>query len=422
LARTGSWRDTAARNLDIVELVHRLDAEKRAATPAEQELLSKFTGWGAGEIRNNLFRHAKRDPTTGKIDLHAGRFQGDNPWAPLVERAQEIMTDEEMQTALQSSQYAHYTSEPVIRSIWAAVERFGFTGGRILEPGMGNGLFPVAGPADVMARSTYIGIELDRQTAAIAKHLLPRETVLNADFVKQKFPDGFFDMAIGNPPFARTVITDDPAYRRYRFSLHDYFFAKSIDKVRPGGLQVFVTSRFTMDKLNDKARAYLAERADLIGAIRLPQTAFQQNAGTEVVTDVIFLQRRMPGAPAGGEPWGGVDEVDAGGQPTRVNEYFARHPEMVLGLHSLTGSMYRSGDYTVRPGTLFGEMVLLDNGKRSASVIAVENCDCYRLSIACYQQLKTESPDLAMKLLENLGKMFSGRLREANALIRELEN
>lgn len=260
-----------------------------------------------------------------------------------------MLSPEEVATAFQSTQYAHYTSEPMIRAIWSGLQRLGFKGGNILEPGMGTGLFAVASPSEVMEKSKYTGVEMDKATARIARHLLPESNILNADFVKQKLPDNFFDLAIGNPPFSATKILDDPAYKKYRFLLHDYFFAKSLDKVRPGGLLVFVTSKGTMDKADDKARNFMAERADLLGAVRLPQTAFKQNAGTEVVTDVLFLRKRQPGEAAGGEAWLGRAEVKTPEGPALVNEYFARHPEMVLGEHSLQGSMRRANEYTVLP-------------------------------------------------------------------------
>lgn len=345
LTREGGWRATAERNLDIIELVNRLDAEGRAATPEEQALLAKFTGWGAGEIRNNLFRNTRRGPD-GQREI-VPHFAGD--WKETSERAAKLLKGEDLETALQSTQYAHYTSEPVIRSIWDGLDRLGFKGGKILEPGMGIGLFAVAAPPDAMANSSYTGIELDKFTAKVAGYLLPQENAIAGDFVKQKLPNGFFDAAIGNPPFSATKVMDDPAYRKFRLSLHDYFFAKSIDKIRPGGLMVFVTSRYTMDKLKDQGRAYIADRADLLGAIRLPQTAFKDNAGTEVVTDVLFFQKREPGAAPGGEQWLGVEQVKAGDERVMVNEYFARHPEMVLGRHATTGSMYRANEYTVEP-------------------------------------------------------------------------
>lgn len=346
IKREGGWKTTAARNLDIVELVNRLDAEQRQATPEEQALLAKFTGWGAGEIRNNLFRTVTRNPD-GSRKISPPTY---GEWKELGQRASRLLTGDALETALQSTQYAHYTSEAVIRSIWSGLRRLGFNGGKIVEPGMGTGLFAVAGPSDVMGNSNYTGIELDGFTAKVASYLLPQETIIPGDYTKTKLPDGFFDIAIGNPPFADIKVTDDPAYRKQRFSLHDYFFAKTIDKVRPGGLLVFVTSRYTMDKLDPKARQYIAERADLIGAIRLPQTAFKENAGTEVVTDVLFLQRRAPGAERGGADWLASEPISVGGEQIPINSYYAAHPEMVLGQHSTTGSMYRAKEYTVVPG------------------------------------------------------------------------
>ena len=343
LARTGSWKETAARNLDIIELSKRLDAEKRAATPEEQTLLAQYVGWGPADIRNKLF------PSTNSSRREINPYAVSPDWRPLAERAAEMLSPEEVATAFQSTQYAHYTSEPMIRAIWSGLQRLGFKGGNILEPGMGTGLFAVASPSEVMEKSKYTGVEMDKATARIARHLLPESNILNADFVKQKLPDNFFDLAIGNPPFSATKILDDPAYKKYRFLLHDYFFAKSLDKVRPGGLLVFVTSKGTMDKADDKARNFMAERADLLGAVRLPQTAFKQNAGTEVVTDVLFLRKRQPGEAAGGEAWLGRAEVKTPEGPALVNEYFARHPEMVLGEHSLQGSMRRANEYTVLP-------------------------------------------------------------------------
>lgn len=346
IKREGGWKTTAARNLDIVELVNRLDAEQRQATPEEQALLAKFTGWGAGEIRNNLFRTVTRNPD-GSRKISPPTY---GEWKELGQRASRLLTGDALETALQSTQYAHYTSEAVIRSIWSGLRRLGFNGGKIVEPGMGTGLFAVAGPSDVMGNSNYTGIELDGFTAKVASYLLPQETIIPGDYTKTKLPDGFFDIAIGNPPFADIKVTDDPAYRKQRFSLHDYFFAKTIDKVRPGGLLVFVTSRYTMDKLDPKARQYIADRADLIGAIRLPQTAFKENAGTEVVTDVLFLQRRAPGAERGGVDWLASEPISVGGEQIPINSYYAAHPEMVLGQHSTTGSMYRAKEYTVVPG------------------------------------------------------------------------
>lgn len=342
LTRTGSWRSTAERNLDIVQLIKTLREEDRLATPEEQALLSLYTGWGAADIRNNLFpgyaQHGR---------LYKGWAKPE--WKSLVERVVSLFTNDELKTAARSSQYAHYTSEAITRSIWSALGRMGFAGGKTFEPGMGIGNFPGTMPDSMYHVSRYTGIEFDNLTAEIAKHLYPQQNIIHGDFTKQKFPSNFFDLAIGNPPFSQTVILTDPDYKKNKFSLHDYFFAKSIDKVRPGGLLVFVTSRHTMDKQGDKARAYLSERADLVGAIRLPQTAFKQQSGTEVVTDVIFLRKRAEGEAVGGHAWQGLAEVSAGDEKVMVNEYFAANGQMVLGTHATESSQYRSNEYTVKP-------------------------------------------------------------------------
>ena len=336
LTRKGSWLRTAQKNVQIVELIKRLENEGRAATADERALMVQFTGWGASEIANGVFPNRN------------GQYK-DDTWRGLGERLKAALSDEDYKTAARSTQYAHYTSESVIRSIYDGLKRFGFAGGQVLEPGMGIGHFLGVMPANMAGTSQYTGIEFDGVTAAIAKHLYPDSRVTHGDYTKTKLPKGYFDLAIGNPPFAQTKITNDPEYRKYGFSLHDYFFAKTIDRVKPGGLMVFVTSRYTMDKVRDAGRRYLADRANLLGAIRLPQTAFQANAGTEVVTDVLFLQKRGPGIEDNGVSWTDTKEITVGENAFTVNEYIADHPEMVLGSHAATGTMYRKNDYTVSP-------------------------------------------------------------------------
>ncbi len=346
IKRQGSWKATAETNLDIIELVKRLESENRQATPEEQALLSRYTGWGASELANNMFPgYAER----GEVLPNWLWGDKEKTWKPSVERLVNLLTSEEIRTAARSTQYAHYTSEAVIRSIYKALDRFGFNGGKILEPGMGVGSFAGLIPDNMVKGSSYTGIEMDGTTASIAKYLYPGYNVIHGDYTKQAFPNNFFDLAIGNPPFSSTVILSDPAYKKHRFKLHDYFFAKTIDKVRPGGLLVFITSRYTMDKQDNRARRYLSERADLMGAIRLPQTAFQQNAGTEVVTDVLFLRKKIDGEETTGQAWDKLAEVTTPEGPAMVNEYFADHPEMVLGNHSLKGKMYSKNEYTVMP-------------------------------------------------------------------------
>lgn len=335
LKRTGSWKATAEQNVRIVELVKQITAEGRQATPEEKALLTKFTGWGASEIANGIFPD------------QYGRYK--DGWRELGERLKAALTPEEYAQAKRTTQYAHYTSEPIIRSVYSALDRMGFNGGQVLEPGMGVGLFNGLMPDSMAASSSYTGIEYDSITGNIARLLYPESNIVVGDFTQTKLPKDFFDAAIGNPPFGQIKIQSDPEYKRQGFLLHDYFFAKTIDRVKPGGLLVFVTSKGTMDKASDRARKYLSERADLVGAIRLPQTAFKDNAGTEVVTDVIFLRKRQPGQEPAGEAWAGLAEVQTAQGPAYVNEYFAAHPEMVLGRHAKTGSMYRADEYTVEP-------------------------------------------------------------------------
>ncbi|GEM_PF-201729 len=371
LTREGSWLATAQRNADILELAARIENEGRPATPDEQALLVKYVGFGAGEIRNKLFPPATPEELTQDPDANrrirpaitrrylqtTGISAAEQKrWIAVAERLERALTPDDQETLLRSTQYAHYTSESIIRSIWRAMEQFGFGGGKVLEPGMGIGSFALAMPEGIYRASQYVGVEMDGPTARIAKLLSPRQTINQADFTRQSLPRDYFDVAIGNPPFSRTIIESDPEYAARRFSLHDYFFAKSMDRVRPGGLVVFITSRHTLDKQNDKARTYLAERADFLGAIRLPQTAFSANAGTEVVTDVIFLRKRQPlDAPAGAS-WTGLDTLTTADGPVAVNEYFVAHPEMILGQPRLSGnrddlnryiSGLHPGDFTV---------------------------------------------------------------------------
>lgn len=343
LTREGGWKTAAKNNLDAIEIIKKLDAEKRPATPEEQSILAKYVGWGASELANNMFPGFSQ---TGEVRPEWGRK---SDWKPLVERMLDLMTPEEIKTAAKSTQYAHYTSEPIIRSIYNALERFGFKGGKILEPGVGIGNFIGLLPNSMKKGTKYTGIEMDHITAKIAKALYPHQNIIQGDFTRTAFPQDFFDLSVGNPPFSNVKILADPEYKKNRFNLHEYFFAKSIDRTRPGGLLVFVTSRYAMDRVDDKARKYLAERADLIGAIRLPQTAFKQSAGTEVVTDVLFLRKRAPGETPAGQAWNELKEVTTPEGPANINEYFADHPEMVLGRHSLQGSMYQKNEYTVLP-------------------------------------------------------------------------
>lgn len=334
-----SWQKVAERNVMIVELLKKLDEQGRVATPTEQAFLADYAGWGASEIANGIFPN----PTTGA-------YKSDS-WQALGEKLQSLLTDSEYATARQTTQYAHYTPPVLVKGIYAALEQFGFKGGQILEPASGVGVFNGLMPRGLASNSTYVGLELDPITGRIAQHLYPESNMKIADYIKAKLPDNHFDVAVGNPPFAGLTVSYKGTGKnvtKQALQLHDYFFAKTLDKLKPGGVMAFVTSKGTMDKTSSKTREYLAEQADLIGAIRLPQTAFKENAGTEVVTDIIFLRKRLEGEQPSDTAWANVKAIDANGKPATINEYFVNNPEMVLGENAIVSG--RFGDtYTVLP-------------------------------------------------------------------------
>ena len=308
-------------NMDAITTIKRIEAEGRAATADEQETLSRYTGWGAIP---DAFDENKGD------------------WAKEYAEMKAALTPEEYEAVRSSTLNAHYTSPTVIRAIYDALVNLGFEGGRILEPAMGVGNFFGLLP-DSMSSSELHGVELDSITGRIAKQLYPEAEVTVAGFEATSRP-GFYDLAVGNVPFGNYQVFD-PEYNRLGFSIHNYFAAKMLDQVRPGGIVAFVTSRYTMDAKDESVRRYLAERGELLGAIRLPNNAFRANAGTEVVSDIIFLQRRE--LPLTELP----DWVHTGDTPEgfKVNKYFLQHPEMVLGTPTAESTQYADQDYTVAP-------------------------------------------------------------------------
>lgn len=342
-----SPRVKARDNIAAIELAKALVAEGRPATKEEQAILARYVGWGG---LSGAFPDGHGNLRKGFEDVGA--------------RLRQILAPDEYRTAARSTQYAHYTSEPVIRSMWDAVRRMGFNGGAVFEPGMGIGHFLGMMPPDLAAASRYQGIELDGITAQIAKLLYPRSGVRKADFTRTPVPPDSFDLAIGNPPFGDISIRSDPKYAARKFLLHDYFFAKSLDSVRPGGLLAFVTSAGTMNKLDDAARRYMAERAEFVGGVRLPSTAFAKNAGTEVTADILFFKKRPFGLVDLGDEtpdWAQTVQrtlPDAKGTMIagNVNRYFSEHPEMVLGEEGFFDKLYK-GRYAVHetPGTDLGE-------------------------------------------------------------------
>ena len=307
-------------NMDAIHTLKAIEAESRTATPEEQETLSRYVGWGGIP---EAFDPEKSEWTDEYAELKAA------------------LTPEEYEAARGSTLNAHYTTPTVISAIYEAVERMGFTSGNILEPSMGVGNFFGMLP-ESMRESKLYGVELDSITGRIAKQLYPNADITVAGFETTDRRD-FYDLAVGNVPFGNYKV-NDPAYNKLNFSIHNYFFAKAIDQVRPGGVIAFVTSRYTMDAQGEEVRRYIAERADLLGAIRLPVTAFLANANTEVVTDILFLQKRE--SPVVTMPdWVGLGKNEQG---YAVNRYFLDHPEMILGIQSEDSTRYGM-DYTVKP-------------------------------------------------------------------------
>ena len=300
----GSPKEKFARNMQAIKTLHSLENEKRAATSEEQNILSGYVGWG------------------GLADAFDENKTG---WGAEYQELKNLLTPEEYVSARESTLNAHYTSPAIIDGIYDTLSRMGFEKGNVLEPAMGVGNFFGRLP-EGMAKSRLYGVELDSLTGRIAKQLYPKADIQIKGFEETKFPGDFFDVAVGNVPFGQYKVADRD-YDKHNFLIHDYFFAKTLDKVRPGGVVAFVTSKGTMDKLNENVRKYLAERAELLGAVRLPNTAFKANAGTEVTSDIIFLQKRdrmvkeMP-------DWVHTSEDEKG---IRINSYFAEHPEQIVG-------------------------------------------------------------------------------------------
>ena len=316
----GGAKQKYARNIEAIKTLFRLEEEHRGASAEEQEVLAQYVGWGG---LADAF-----DPNK------------DN-WAKEYTELKGLLSEDEYAAARSSTLNAHYTSPTVIRGIYDAVERMGFRSGNILEPSMGVGNFFGMLP-DTMQDSRLYGVELDSITGRIAKKLYPQADITVAGFETTDRRD-FYDLAVGNVPFGQYRV-NDKAYNKLGFSIHNYFFAKAIDQVRPGGVVAFVTSRYTMDSKDSTARKHMAERADLLGAIRLPNNAFKANAGTEVVSDIIFLQKRD--RPIGHEPdWVQLGKTEDG---FAINQYFVDHPEMVLGQLTLESTQY-GHDLTVAP-------------------------------------------------------------------------
>lgn len=317
----GGAKQKYARNIEAIRTLFKLEEEHRGATAEEQQVLSQYVGWG------------------GLADAFD---PGKDSWAKEYTELKNLLSEDEYAAARSSTLNAHYTAPVVIRSIYDAVEKMGFRSGNILEPSMGVGNFFGMLP-DTMQDSRLYGVELDSITGRIAKKLYPQADITVAGFETTDRRD-FYDLAVGNVPFGQYKV-NDKAYNKLGFSIHNYFFAKAIDQVRPGGVVAFVTSRYTMDSKDSTARKHMAERADLLGAIRLPNNAFRANAGTDVVSDIIFLQKRDH--PIDHEPeWVQLGKTEDG---FAINQYFVDHPEMVLGELTAESTQYGREELTVAP-------------------------------------------------------------------------
>lgn len=332
-----SWRDRARDNLAAIRLAADIIDQQRHATPQEQTALIRFTGFGASELANGVFRRP------GEQNFRKG-------WEEIAADLEEAVDSRDYASLARCTQYAHFTPEYIIRAIWAGLRRLGFRGGRVLEPGVGTGLFPALMPDTLRGVSHVTGIEIDPVTARIARLLQPGAKILNQDFARSDQPANF-DLAIGNPPFSDRTVRSDPAYRSHGFRLHDYFIVKAVDRLKPGALAAFVTSSGAMDKADARAREHIATMADLIAAIRLPEGSFRAEAGTDVVVDILFFRKRKEDEPEGDVAWLDLEEVRPASEDEaaiRVNRWFARHPDFVLGQHALTAGPFGE-TYTCLP-------------------------------------------------------------------------
>jgi N12 class adenine-specific DNA methylase len=306
-----------------------LDAENRAATDEKKRVLVRYVGWGG-------IPQVFAEPTP-------------NEWASENAELKQLLSPEQFAAARASTLNAHYTSTTVVSAIYDAVQRIGFEYGRILEPALGIGHFFGLLPKEMQARSQLTGVEVDSLTAKIARKLYSDADIRAQGFEEALLPNDSFDLAISNVPFGDYKL-HDPQFNDQNFLIHDYFFAKAIEKVRPGGLLAFITSKGTLDKIDSSLREYVHARADLIGAIRLPNTAFKQNANTEVTADIIFLRKRANGEAPSGPDWLKLAEhVNRDGETFHINEYFAANPHMILGHMASAGTMYRSNEPALLP-------------------------------------------------------------------------
>ncbi len=315
-------------NVAAVKLLRTLDTEKRPATRTEQAVLAKWVGWGG--LQAAFYRE---DGSVSK------------DWEREAAELKSLLSPEEYRAAQASTRNAHYTSTEIVGAIWSIAERLGFRGGRVLEPSVGSGNFLGLTPEKLRNTARFTGVELDPITGGIAKHLYPASNIqAPVGFQDVVVPNNYFDLAIGNPPFGSERLYDKSRRELKAMSIHNFFFAKSIDALRPNGVLAMVITNSFMDAMSTEARRYIADRADLVAAIRLPNNAFSKNANTEVTTDIIVLRKRAEGEAPTDTKWLSIGRhTDKEGRAAPLNEYFIEHPDMMLGDFGLYGSMYSDG-------------------------------------------------------------------------------
>ncbi|RWI57148.1 MAG: lactate dehydrogenase [Mesorhizobium sp.] len=331
------WKERARDNIAAIRLAAEIEAAERPATLEEQEKLIRFTGFGASDLANAVFRRP------GEIEFRKG-------WDEIGSALEDAVGEIDYASLARCTQYAHFTPEFIVRAIWSGLQRLGWRGGRVLEPGVGTGLFPTLMPEGLRDVTHVTGVELDPVTARIVRLLQPRARILTGDLARTELPASF-DLATGNPPFSDRTVRSDRVYRSLGLRLHDYFIARSIDLLKPGAFAAFVTSSGTFDKSDCAAREHIAKSADLIAAIRLPQGSFRSDAGTDVVVDILFFRKRKVGEPEGDQSWLDIEEIRSATDDEgaiRINRWFARHPDFVLGTHALTSGPFGE-TYTCLP-------------------------------------------------------------------------
>lgn len=346
----GGAKAKFAANLAAIRVLREIQAEGReTATPEEQAILSKFTGWGQFPgVFNEFWDNEWKKQLEASGISHTEWESERGKWAAERQALQSLLSPEEWEAAKRSTLNAHYTHPDVVDAHWKMAEKLGFKGGRYLETSAGIGYYLGLMPSHLAAKTRTSAVELDPTTGGMLKYLYPNANVNVQGFQEHLSPDHYYDLVASNVPFGGYRV-HDPRYNKHKANIHDYFFLKSADKVKPGGLVMHITSTGTLDKADSKIREELAKTCDLVAAIRFPGAAHKENAGTDVVTDMIILRKRQPGEEPGDRTWLETTTVPdpAGGEPIPVNKYFATHPEQVLGTLDRTGSMYHGNAVNV---------------------------------------------------------------------------